>query len=400
MQSEGTAHMTDGEHVDTGAPDASGERKRMAAKIRVGIVGAAVTPGGSGWGAHAHVPALHALSDYELTAVCTAHEETARASAAAFGAALAFHDFDAMVAHPDIDLVAVVVRVPGHFPLVVKALDAGKAVFCEWPLGASLAEAQSMAQLASGRGLRTAVGLQGRSDPTLTYARELVRQGYLGEVLAVHGSAIGGAVTERGVGRIWQGDRRNGANTLRNGANTLTIAGGHALDALCYVVGEFAEVTARLATRITAWRNTDTGETVAVDAPDWVSLSGRLEQGAEVSFVVATAPHSPSGTRFELYGRDGTLVITSGSASSGPNQMFGARGEEPLSAMEIPTRFTLVPEGTPAGAPRNVAQAYARLARTLAAGEQFEPDFAHAVQRHTLLAAIERSSTEGRAVPV
>src|SRR5437867_12921602 len=86
----------------------------MGTKIRVGIVGATVTPGGSGWGANAHVPALRALPDFELKAVCTAHEATAKASAAAFGAELAFHHFEEMIAHPDIDLVAVVVRVPGH----------------------------------------------------------------------------------------------------------------------------------------------------------------------------------------------------------------------------------------------------------------------------------------------
>ena len=126
----------------------------MAAKVRVGIVGATVTPGGSGWGANAHVPALHALPDFELKAVCTAHEETAKASAAAFGAELAFHDFEEMIAHPDIDLVAVVVRVPGHHGLVMSALEAGKAVFCEWPLGARLAEAEEMANLARARSVR------------------------------------------------------------------------------------------------------------------------------------------------------------------------------------------------------------------------------------------------------
>ncbi len=148
----------------------------MAAKIRVGIVGATVTPGGSGWGANAHVPALRALPDFELKAVCTAHEATAKASAAAFGAELAFHDFEEMIAHPDIDLVAVVVRVPGHHRLVTSALEAGKAVFCEWPLGASLAEAEDMANLARVRSVSTAVGLQARSDPTFMYARELVQQ--------------------------------------------------------------------------------------------------------------------------------------------------------------------------------------------------------------------------------
>src|SRR5580765_6063780 len=106
----------------------------MKDKIRVGIVGATVTSGGSGWGANAHVPALNALPEYELKAVCTAHAETARASAVAFGAELAFHNFDDMVARPDVDLVSVVVRVPRHRDLVVRALAAGKAVFCEWPL--------------------------------------------------------------------------------------------------------------------------------------------------------------------------------------------------------------------------------------------------------------------------
>src|SRR3954470_10592307 len=183
----------------------------MAAKIRVGIVGATVTPGGSGWGANAHVPALHALPDFELKAVCTAHEETAQASAAAFGAELAFHDFEEMIAHPDIDLVAVVVRVPGHHALVMSALEAGKAVYCEWPLGADLAEAEDMANLASVRSVSTAVGLQARSDPTLMYARELVQQGHIGEIVSVNYSGVGQAVTRRGEGRIWQGDRRNGA---------------------------------------------------------------------------------------------------------------------------------------------------------------------------------------------
>jgi predicted dehydrogenase len=365
----------------------------MATKIRVGIVGATVTPGGSGWGANAHVPALRALPEYELKAICTAHAETASASAAAFGAALAFHDFEAMLAHPDIDLVAVVVRVPGHHRLVMRALEAGKAVFCEWPLGASLAEAEAMANLAGACSATTAVGLQARSDPTFMYARELVQQGSIGEVVSARMSAVSQAVTRRGAGRIWQGDRRNGANTL-------TIAGGHAIDALCFVLGEFEEVAARLATRITEWRNTDTGATMRVDSPDWVSVSGRLGGGAEAAFLVTTVPFSPSGHRFEIYGRDGALVISGGSPNNGPNQLHGARGDEPLTALEVPERFTLVPQSVPPGPPRNVAQAYARLARALTAGERFEPDFAQAVTRHALLAAIERAAAEGRAVRV
>ena len=55
----------------------------MTDKIRVGIVGATVTKGGSGWGTYAHVPALKALPKYELKAISTSHEDTARATAVA-----------------------------------------------------------------------------------------------------------------------------------------------------------------------------------------------------------------------------------------------------------------------------------------------------------------------------
>jgi predicted dehydrogenase len=361
--------------------------------IRVGIVGATVTPGGSGWGANAHVPAVRALPAYELKAVCTAHADTAQASAAAFGAELAFADFGEMLDRSDIDLVVVSVRVPGHHDLVMQALEAGKAVFCEWPLGATVAEAERMADGAASRSLSTAVGLQARSDPTLMFARELVHQGQIGEVLSANFTYVSRAITRRGAGRIWQGDRRNGANTL-------TIAAGHAIDALCFVLGEFEEVSARLATTIPEWHNTDTGATMRVDAPDWISVSGRLAGGVQVSFLVTTVPSGPSGNTFEIFGRDGSLSISGGSVNSGPNHLSMARGGDPLAPIDTPERFSLIPSDVPTGPPRNVAQAYTRLADALTTGQPYTPDFAHAVTRHRLIDAIERSSADGKAVRV
>lgn len=366
----------------------------MADKIRVGIVGATVTPGGSGWGANAHVPALGALQDYELKAVCTAHEETARASAEAFGAELAFHDIDAMANHPEVDLVVVCVRVPWHRDLVMAGLRAGKPVFCEWPLGANFAEAQEMADFAREQGVRTVVGLQGRNDPAVRYARDLVAQGYLGEVLTANLSVMSGQVIDRGAGRLWQREAKNGANTL-------TISGGHGIDAMCTILGEFAEVSARTTTRITEWHDTDNDAWVPVDSPDAISVAGRLLSGAEVSVQVAAVPVSPSGSRLEIYGREGTLVLASaGALSTGPNRIFGAHGKGPVVEMMVPDEYTLVPEGAPNGAPRNVGQAYAALADAWSGQPGALPDFDLAVTRHRLIDAIERSSREGRAVEV
>jgi len=358
----------------------------MAEQIRIGIVGATVTPGGSGWGANAHVPALNILPNYKLQAVCTAHEDTAQASKAKFGAALAFHDIDAMVHHPEVDLLVVCVRVPGHKDLVMAGLHANKAVLCEWPLGADLAEAQEMANVAKERGLKTIVGLQARSDPTLMYARDLINDGYIGEVLTANLSVISQQALERGAGRIWQGNRKNGANTL-------TISGGHAIDGLCYVLGEFKELAARVATRIKAWKSTETGQDVPVDSPDSISIAGVLESGAEVSVQVAAMPFNPSGTRLEIYGRDGTMVISAPhSLNIGPSVLYAAQGRAPLAEMQIPDKYLFVPKDTPPGSPYNVAQAYARSADALRSGADFDVDFDLAVARHKLIDTIERSS--------
>src|SRR5215510_4428283 len=365
----------------------------MADKIRVGIVGATVTQGGSGWGANAHVPALKVLPQYQLQAVCTAHEDTAKASAAAFGAERGFHRFSDMVSDKNVDLVVVCVRVPGHRDLVMAGLQAGKPVLCEWPLGKTLAEAEEMAGLASKRSLKTIVGLQGRSAPAILYARDLVRDGYIGEVLTAHLTCVVPAVLQRGPGRIWQGVRANGANVL-------TITGGHAIDALCAVLGEFSEVSARVSTRIPEWRTLE-GAPVPVDSPDSINIVGRMASGAEVSVNVAAVPSNPGGNRIEIYGREGALVLRAdGSFNTGGSEVHAGRGKEPLAAMPVPAKYRVVPDGTPDGQPYNVAQAYARAADALRGRGSFDVDFDLAVQRHKLIDAIEQSSATGQSVTI
>lgn len=363
----------------------------MTETLRVGIVGATARPVGSRWGANAHVPALNALPGYELAAVCTAHEESAKASAEEFGAPLAFHDFDEMVNREDIDLVSVVVRVPSHHDLVMSALRAGKAVLCEWPFAANLAEAEEMGALAKEQSARTAVGLQARSDPVFRHARELLQQGEIGEVVAASLKVVAPNDVERPAPRMWQGQRSLGANPL-------TIAGGHALDALCFLLGEFTAVSGRVSTRIREWRDTETGAAVPVDAPDVVGFAGSLENDVEVAGQVASVPASPPGYLLEIFGRDGNLQLSGGFVSGGPNELAVARGREAPAPVKPPAELSLVPADLPPGPARNVAQAYARFASALSQGQPFDPDFDQAVRRHRLIDAIERSSEDGAVV--
>src|SRR2546426_8990528 len=139
--------------------------------LGVGIIG--VNPAW-GWAATAHIPALRALPNYEIRALSASSAESARAAGEAFGIAAAFSDHEELVAQPDVDLVAVTVKVPHHRELVSAALAAGKAVYCEWPLGRDLDDAKAMAELAAEQRVRTVVGLQGRQAPAIEFVQDLL----------------------------------------------------------------------------------------------------------------------------------------------------------------------------------------------------------------------------------
>ena len=157
--------------------------------VRVGLIGAA-----GGWGPRAHVPALQGVPETELYAMCTAHEDTARAAAEKFGIARSYGSAAALNADPQVEAVAVAMRVPAHYELTKNALEAGKHVFCEWPLGANTKEAEELAALARKKNLRTMAGLQRRASPAYLYMRELIDQGYVGQVLAVNMMLMGSGV--------------------------------------------------------------------------------------------------------------------------------------------------------------------------------------------------------------
>src|SRR6202140_3128363 len=139
-------------------------------KIRVGIVGASAN---RGFASIAHIPALRALPQFEIAAVCTTRQESAEAAARDYGVPLAFADPEALARHPDVDLVTVSVKVPDHLQPVMAAIDAGKHVYCEWPLGRNTGEAREMLAAAERKGVRHAVGLQGQLSPTIAYVKDL-----------------------------------------------------------------------------------------------------------------------------------------------------------------------------------------------------------------------------------
>src|SRR5215469_11537247 len=361
----------------------------MADKIRLGLIGASVR---GTWSARSHLPALRASTEVELTAVCTTRADSAEASRRAWNARLAFDDWRKMVVSPEIDAVAVVVRVPSHYAPTKAALEAGKHVYCEWPLGRTTAEAVELAALAKAKGLVTAVGLQARANPVLMHMKELVEAGFVGDLMAVHVMLMREGVLSRPSHRTWQRDAELGANTL-------TIANGHTVDAMRFVTGDFAGLSAVVATQARQWLDTGTNKWLDVTSPDNVLISGRLANGAVASIHVGAIPFAGSGYRMEIYGRDGTLVICGEeSPQLGEVSLEAAKGANTLAPMPVEERFRFASRETPSGEALNVGQMYVQFARAIHRGESRQPTFTTAVELHRLVDAIKQASDEGREV--
>src|SRR5712692_1823022 len=238
--------------------------------LGVGIIG--VSPV-RGWAATAHIPALRALPNYEIRALSARSAESASAAGEVFGIPAVFSDHEEMVTQSDVDVVAVTVKVPHHRELVSAALTAGKAVYCEWPLGRDLDDARAMAALAAEQGVRTVVGLQARQAPAIEFVQELLIDGYAGEVLSttmVGLSVPGGVVGQPNAYMLDQA----------NGANLLTIAVGHSVDTLNHVLGEFADLSAVSDLRRPRITIDGTMEHVSKTAPDQIAVIGTLTSGA------------------------------------------------------------------------------------------------------------------------
>ncbi len=270
--------------------------------LRVGIIGASAE---RGWAKESHVPAVQKLAGLELTAVATGSQPSADAAAKAFGAKKGYGSAKDLIADPDVDLVAVAVKVPDHRELVLAALAAGKHLYCEWPLGRDAAEAEELATAAARtKGVHVAIGLQTRLNPAALRASELIAAGAIGRVLSAR--LYSGTIAFRPkIGKADAYLEENG-----NGATLVTIHGGHALDLAAMVLGSFQDVTALGTTQYPEVEVGDEGKRQARHIPDHLLVQSRLASGG--ALLVEVAGGRPPGStpfRLEITGESGDLVV-------------------------------------------------------------------------------------------
>lgn len=351
----------------------------MSKKIRVGFIG--LNPD-SHWAATAHLPALKTLSeDFEIVGVANSTPESAERTAKTLNLPFAFKNYKELVASQNVDLVVVTLKVPYHFEMVSAVLQAGKHVYCEWPLGNGFEEAKKLASLAEEKGVVAVVGTQMRYAPEVTYLKKLIQEGYVGKVLSTTLIGTGGNWGDTSIEEYYY------LFDKANGATMLDIPVAHTLAGVTEVLGEVNTLIGTLFSNFNKVTITETQEVKPKSAQDQIMLQGRLKSGAAISVHYRGGVNKGTNLLWEINGTEGDIQVT---ANTGHGQMAtlsiaGAKnkGEEGLQPIVLPEELL---KGWPKfpGA-RNIAHIYKLLAEDIKTGSRNAPSFNDGVALHELI---------------
>ncbi|KAJ1560163.1 hypothetical protein HK405_008005, partial [Cladochytrium tenue] len=373
------------------------------APIRTAIIGLSSSAATS-WAANAHLPYLlsaRGRARYQIVALCNSSAESARAAIAHYklpdpASIRAYGDPAELARDPDVELVVCATRVDVHHRTVRPVLEAGKAaVFCEWPLAQDTAHARDLADLARERGVKTAVGTQGRLSPVAEKLREVIREGRIGKVLSVDTRAFGG-LNGRDVvptSLAYFLDRKVGGNVF-------VIGFGHLFDTVQSIVGDISDLHGHLQLQRPDVKLLDraTGAIVGTqrsNVPDLIVAAGSIPESpttqkdasALLRFRVgAPWPEDPPLV-LTIHGEKGELRLTSHAGSS-----LGVAYQKPVvidlhnfatdTVERIEWGWEAWQEELPFAA-RNIGLVYEAFAK----GEGY-PTFDDAVKRHEQLDAL------------
>jgi predicted dehydrogenase len=358
-------------------------------KIRVGVIGAGT------WAEYGHLPALKLLPEYELTAIYSRSGVKAGELVERHGFKYAVDTMEALVSHPEVDLVLVLTPAPQHEQGIRAAIAAGKDVYCEWPLTPSTALSRELTALAQQAGVRTLVGLQRRLAPGYRYLRDVMAQDYIGELRSVRMHiSVEYFQRERPASLYYTVPEANFSSLL-------SIYGGHFLDALfSTMVGFPQSLSALTINQFKEVTLVETGEKLPHSSPDQVVLAGTFPNGAALTVHLEAGKRNNYGVQLDITGSKGDLKV-SNTTSFGDafNVIEGARGDaKPLAVLTIPAEYQWLPASELGSSVLELANLYAAHARDVATGSTLAPTFEDAITMHELMEQIIESDKSGRRV--
>lgn len=361
--------------------------------LRVGIISAA-------WGARAHLPAWRSLDGVEVTAICTSRPETAAKAAADFGVARAFHDFRAMAADRDIDIVDCGTRPPLRAAMVMAALAAGKHVYNGIPFAKDLADAQAMVGAWQKAGTVAVADAFMQAVPAMVQMKAMIDSGWVGEVfgadIAFEAPLFSAAQTHV-PDYAWFADAANGASAARN-------LGSHMLHLLVHVFGPVVSVASDMSLALDAWPLD--GDIIRPEVPDRASMLLRHASGLPTRVEANWAKIGGEGFRFSVWGSKGRLEARAPVfPMAHDTRLSGTRDPMPgimaMAEIAIDPVYLHVP-GCRAIADRPetgllaLASIFAGMRDAIGGKAVAAPDFAQALHVHGVVEAALQAASERR----
>lgn len=267
-------------------------------QIGIGIVG-------GGYMGKAHAVAMSSVGAVFDTAlrprlemVCASSAASAEAYRTAYGFARATDDWRVLVDDPRVEAVVIAAPQHTHRAIAEAALALGKPVFCEKPLGASLAEAEAMVAAAQSAGVVNMVGFNYVRTPATQFARRLVAEGAIGRVTWFRGEHAEDFLADPEAPANWR--TRGAAN------GTMGDLAPHMINAALALLGPIAELTAEIET-VHATRPGPAGPE-AVTNDDHAQIMCRFACGARGHLYFSRiATGRKMGYAYEVHGTTGAI---------------------------------------------------------------------------------------------
>ncbi len=357
-------------------------------KLNVAIVGT------GRWARFAHAPGVKGHPRAELIAVCSRTRPNAEAMAREFDVPHVFTDYAELMKMDGLDAVVVATTNVTHHPICMAAIERGRHVFCEKPLGMNLAETRELLEAAETAGVKHMVAFTCRWLPDAIRVKQLMEAGYVGRVyhINVHKMAgyAGGEAPRR-----WRFDK------ARSGGGVLADLGSHMIDLARWYLGEIRSVCGHAPTFVPQRRDPDGTTMLDCKVDDATAFIAEFECGAQGVFHISWVAHKGHNQTIDICGDKGTLEFYADPEAWKLSLSGSQVPDDRREPLDVPAELTAgidadAPEGGFGSFIRNYSGMSRRFIDVIVNDEPPSPSFHDGMKTQEIMEAITISAQERR----
>lgn len=357
-------------------------------KVRVGLVGT------GRWADVVHAPGVKSHPNAELVAVCSRTREKVEAMAARYGVPQVFTDYADLIAMDDLDAVIVATTNVTHHPICMAAIQRGLHVFCEKPLGMTVAQTRELHAAAEKAGVKHMVAFTCRWLPHAIYVKQLLDDGYVGKVYHLTVTKLAG-YAGTGSERRWRFHRPV------SGGGVLADLGVHMIDLARWYLGEFRSICGHSPTFVSERRDPNGPGMLPCDVDDAAAFIAEFEGGVQGVFHISWVARRQHDQTVTICGEKGSIVFGAGIEEWDFSLRGSQAPDNTLAPLDVPKRLMgAIDVGAPGGGFGSFVRDYPSMARrfidVIINDEPPSPSFYDGMRAQEVMQAITTSWRQHR----